>query len=70
MSRIDSSYQWYRADGRWSFEAVKSARRVAPRRTACSCPWGRRRSASGSPAPIRSCASASRGSSPGSGRPC
>ncbi|SEH95063.1 hypothetical protein SAMN02799636_04608 [Methylobacterium sp. 275MFSha3.1] len=29
LSRIDSSYQWYRADGRWSFEAVKSARRVA-----------------------------------------
>jgi hypothetical protein len=29
LSRIDQSYQWYRADGRWSFEAVKTARRVA-----------------------------------------
>ena len=29
LSRIDSSYQWYRADGRWSFESVKSPRRIA-----------------------------------------
>jgi len=29
LSRIDVSYQWYRADGRWSFEPVKTARRVA-----------------------------------------
>jgi alpha-2-macroglobulin len=29
LSRIDQTYQWYRAEGRWSFEAVKSARRVA-----------------------------------------
>jgi len=29
LSRIDRSYQWYRADGRWSFEPVKQVRRVA-----------------------------------------
>jgi alpha-2-macroglobulin len=29
LSRVDQSYQWYRADGRWSFEPVKTARRVA-----------------------------------------
>ncbi len=29
LSRIEQSYQWYRADGRWSFEPVKSVRRVA-----------------------------------------
>ena len=29
LSRIDQSYQWYRADGRWSFEPVKTTKRVA-----------------------------------------
>ncbi|MDP4025810.1 alpha-2-macroglobulin [Methylobacterium sp. NEAU 140] len=29
LSRVERSYQWYRADGRWSFEPVKTARRVA-----------------------------------------
>ncbi|MGU3538624.1 alpha-2-macroglobulin family protein [Methylobacterium sp. A54F] len=29
LSRLDQTYQWYRADGRWSFEPVKSVRRVA-----------------------------------------
>ncbi|MCJ2084784.1 alpha-2-macroglobulin family protein [Methylobacterium sp. E-005] len=29
LSRIDSAYQWYRADGRWSFEPVKTTKRVA-----------------------------------------
>ncbi|CAM3044255.1 Alpha-2-macroglobulin [Methylobacterium mesophilicum] len=29
LSQIDQSYQWYRAGGRWSFEPVKTSRRVA-----------------------------------------
>ena len=29
LSRIEQTYQWYRADGRWSFEPVKSVRRIA-----------------------------------------
>ncbi|KST58288.1 alpha-2-macroglobulin [Methylobacterium sp. GXS13] len=29
LSRVERTYQWYRADGRWSFEAVKTSRRVA-----------------------------------------
>ncbi|MDP4002790.1 alpha-2-macroglobulin [Methylobacterium sp. NEAU K] len=29
LSRVEQTYQWYRADGRWSFEPVKTARRVA-----------------------------------------
>jgi uncharacterized protein YfaS (alpha-2-macroglobulin family) len=29
LSRLDQTYQWYRADGRWSFEPVKSVRRIA-----------------------------------------
>ncbi|GBU17967.1 MULTISPECIES: alpha-2-macroglobulin [Methylobacterium] len=29
LSRIEQNYQWYRADGRWSFEPVKSVRRIA-----------------------------------------
>ncbi len=29
LSRIDRTYQWYRADGRWSFEPVKQVRRLA-----------------------------------------
>ncbi|WP_375453409.1 alpha-2-macroglobulin [uncultured Methylobacterium sp.] len=29
LSRLEQTYQWYRADGRWSFEPVKAVRRVA-----------------------------------------
>ncbi|WP_375465343.1 alpha-2-macroglobulin [uncultured Methylobacterium sp.] len=29
LSRLEQTYQWYRADGRWSFEPVKSVQRVA-----------------------------------------
>ena len=29
LSRLDQTYQWYRADGRWSYEPVKSVRRVS-----------------------------------------
>ena len=29
LYRVDQSFQWFRADGRWSFEPVKSTRRVA-----------------------------------------
>ncbi|SFL47638.1 alpha-2-macroglobulin family protein [Methylobacterium pseudosasicola] len=29
LSRVERTYQWYRADGRWSFEAVKTSRRIA-----------------------------------------
>ena len=29
VSRIDRTWQWYRADGVWSYEATRTARRVA-----------------------------------------
>ena len=29
LSQVDQTYQWYRADGRWSFEPVKTTKRVA-----------------------------------------
>ena len=29
LSKLEQSYQWYRSDGRWSYEPVKSVRRVA-----------------------------------------
>ncbi|HET6379226.1 MAG TPA: alpha-2-macroglobulin [Methylocella sp.] len=29
LYRVSNDYQWYRADGRWNFERVKSSRRVA-----------------------------------------
>ncbi|MBV9393678.1 MAG: alpha-2-macroglobulin family protein [Methylobacteriaceae bacterium] len=29
LYRINNDYQWYRADGRWNFERVKSSRRLA-----------------------------------------
>ncbi|MCV0427337.1 MAG: alpha-2-macroglobulin family protein [Roseibium sp.] len=29
LSKIDRRYQWYRLDGRWSFEPITSSRRVA-----------------------------------------
>ncbi|KQO85005.1 alpha-2-macroglobulin [Methylobacterium sp. Leaf90] len=34
LSKVDRTYQWYRADGRWSFEPVKSSRRIADGRVA------------------------------------
>ena len=34
LSKVERTYQWYRADGRWSFEPVKSSRRVADGRVA------------------------------------
>ena len=29
LSRVSNNYQWYNSDGRWSFERVKSTRRVS-----------------------------------------
>jgi hypothetical protein len=29
LYKVDNDYQWYRADGRWSYERVKSSKRVA-----------------------------------------
>ncbi len=29
LSRVNNNYQWYNSDGRWSFERVKTTRRVA-----------------------------------------
>ena len=29
LYRISNDYQWYKQDGRWNFEQVKSSRRVA-----------------------------------------
>jgi uncharacterized protein YfaS (alpha-2-macroglobulin family) len=29
LYRVNNDYQWYRADGRWNFERVKSSRRLA-----------------------------------------
>ncbi|MCJ2012573.1 alpha-2-macroglobulin family protein [Methylobacterium sp. J-076] len=29
LSKVETTYQWYRADGRWSFEAAKTTKRVA-----------------------------------------
>ena len=29
LYRVSNDYQWYRADGRWNFERVKSSKRVA-----------------------------------------
>lgn len=53
LSRLDTQYQWYLADGRWSFEPVTSARRVAdgeigigtddPARLSVPVDWGRYR---------------------------
>ncbi|MEJ1938914.1 hypothetical protein WDZ92_52620, partial [Nostoc sp. NIES-2111] len=50
LYRIDERYQWFNQDGRWSFEAVKSTRRVAdgtvdigtdaPARIATAVEWG------------------------------
>ncbi len=29
LSRVDKTYQWYRADGRWTYEAGKTTKRIA-----------------------------------------
>ncbi|WP_449409470.1 alpha-2-macroglobulin family protein [Methylobacterium komagatae] len=29
LNRVEKTYQWYRADGRWSFEAAKTTKRIA-----------------------------------------
>ncbi len=29
LNKIEKTYQWYRADGRWSFEAAKTTKRIA-----------------------------------------
>jgi hypothetical protein len=53
LMRVESRYQWYRADGRWNYEPVKSTQRVAdgavdaaanqPGRIALPVSWGRYR---------------------------
>lgn len=53
LSRVETRFQWYRADGRWTFESVTSARRVAdgridaradaPARVSARVEWGRYR---------------------------
>jgi uncharacterized protein YfaS (alpha-2-macroglobulin family) len=53
LLRIDSRYQWYRRDGRWNWEAIKSTRRIAdgrldlaaerPARISIPVSWGRYR---------------------------
>ncbi len=50
LSRIERRYQWYNADGRWTYEPVKSVRRVAdgrldvsanaPARISAPVDWG------------------------------
>ena len=32
LGRVSNDYQWYRSDGRWSFQRVKSSRRRRLRR--------------------------------------
>ncbi|WP_336488024.1 alpha-2-macroglobulin family protein [Methylobacterium nigriterrae] len=59
LSRLEQTYQWYRADGRWSFEPVKAVRRVAdgrleigadaPARLAAPVTFGRYRLEAGLP---------------------
>ncbi len=53
LSRIETNYQWFRANGSWQFDAVKSTRRVAngtvdvgegdPARLSLPVDWGRYR---------------------------
>lgn len=53
LSRLDTRYQWYRNDGRWSFEPITTTRRVAsgsldlaadaPARLSLPVDWGRYR---------------------------
>ena len=53
LYKIDNDYQWYNTDGRWSYEPVKSSRRIAdgildiaaddPAKIAAQVGWGRHR---------------------------
>lgn len=53
ISRVETRFQWFRVDGRWNFESVRSARRVAdgridvaagqPARVEARVEWGRYR---------------------------
>jgi uncharacterized protein YfaS (alpha-2-macroglobulin family) len=53
LLRVESRYQWYRRDGRWDYEPIKSTRRVAdgdlniapdkPARLSLPVSWGRYR---------------------------
>src|SRR5882757_397109 len=53
LLKVDTKYQWYRRDGNWDFEAVKSTKRVAdgvvdvaadkPARISVPVQWGRYR---------------------------
>src|SRR5271154_5361932 len=53
LYKIDNDYQWYNTDGRWSYEPVKSSRRIAdgildiaaddPANIAAQVGWGRHR---------------------------
>ena len=53
LLKVEARFQWYRQDGRWSYEAVKSTRRIAdgtvdvaadrPGRIAVPVTWGRYR---------------------------
>src|SRR5262249_37813810 len=43
LLKIETRYQWYRRDGSWDFEPVKTTRRGAGRRTASSPPRPTRR---------------------------
>src|SRR6185312_6492679 len=50
LYRLDSNYQWYNTDGRWSYEPITSTRRIAdgrvdvgadsPARIAQNVTWG------------------------------
>ncbi|HXW19408.1 MAG TPA: alpha-2-macroglobulin, partial [Roseiarcus sp.] len=53
LYKIDNDYQWYNADGRWTYEPVKSSRRIAdgsidlaadePTKISAKVGWGRHR---------------------------
>ncbi|MCA1297253.1 alpha-2-macroglobulin family protein [Stappia indica] len=53
LAKLDTRYQWYRSDGRWSYEPVTTSRRVAsgtldigadgPQRVSLPVDWGRYR---------------------------
>ena len=53
LYQLSNDYQWYQTDGRWSYEPVKSSRRIAdgvvdigadePARIAAQVKWGRHR---------------------------
>jgi len=53
LYKLDNDYQWYQTDGRWSYEPVKSSRRLAsglvdigldaPAKIAAAVSWGKHR---------------------------